>query len=168
MAYIKHFINGKPEHKAKFEAVESSIPLDVKVFKRGDTGVAEIVSDAKGYIAKITSVGIELNGSEVEQVINGKFGLFGWLLKYPHEFILSVRTDSWIGGNTCFKKDGQVIGKITYGGGLIWAMMRWIKIRCWVYEPKYIKIDFNENLIEPHLALCLLLVESCKPFSPSS
>ncbi|WP_141238953.1 hypothetical protein [Vibrio metoecus] len=165
MEYIKHYLDCANE---KIERICSSVPFDFLVYKRSTPGLVDIICPKEGKIARVTSYGIELDRVKIEQVTDGSFGLYGWALSSPHNYILSVRTTSWFDGKPCFKYGDRVVAIISNGGGLLRTILNWLKTRRWNYESSYTKIDFNECYLDHRFALCLLLQYSCKPFSASS
>ncbi|SKA71040.1 hypothetical protein SAMN02745132_04655 [Enterovibrio nigricans DSM 22720] len=144
------------------------MPFDFKVYIRNSSGLVDIICPKEGKIASVTPCGIELDGVNVEQVTDGSFGLYGWALSSPQNYILSVRTTSWFNGKPCFKYGDRVVATISNGGGIVEMILSLLKTRRWNYENAYTKIDFNECYLDRRFALCLLLQYSCKPFSPSS
>lgn len=165
MATIKHYLE---QADGKYERIDSSSLIDVKVVRCKANDSIEIVCSRKGHIAKVTKQGIELNGLPVEQVDDGAFGMFGWQVVSPYQYVLSVRTTRLVDGLPCFKYGDKTIATISRGGGFIEAVLNYLKNHKWQYEAQYFAIEFDKNWLDADFALCLLLRESCKDFSPPS
>ena len=159
MPYIKHYYQTIKKTKNSSEELITDFKHDFIVHKSNYDGLA-IIRSKGNVLARTLPYKIELGG-EIIETTHQKFIGSGWLINKNPDMILTINHPLLKIG-TIIEINKNPVAKITTGGGFL-TIFSIIKHKNLFYEPPYMMIEFDEDKLDPLIALCVLLMDSCDP-----